>query len=303
MNENEKILARIAVSKSICKEYNNSNYERTVYLQNGDEFQIQLFNPYTYVICCHISIDNKYIGNDIVLRPGERLWLERYIDVPNKFKFSTYTVEEGSDTKLVREAISKNGLIEIKFYKEKEKKPVYNPIYINASPIYYYNDNINHLNDVVYCDGSSANNATFTAQTFGFAPDVTTELSASNYCNTSCSAVDANFSLNLELSSAKPISCEAKATQDSYKNQARSIKKEKTIETGRVEKGGYSTQKFVDVDYDFESWPFKTEKLHILPLSQKKVNKNDLEKIYCPECGRKLKPKYKFCPYCGAEIE
>ena len=36
-------------------------------------------------------------------------------------------------------------------------------------------------------------------------------------------------------------------------------------------------------------------------MSQKQVNANDLKKKYCPECGRKIKDKFKFCPYCGTE--
>ena len=44
-------LAKIAINKSLCKEYKNQETnDRVVYLNNNQEFQIQLFNPYTYTI-------------------------------------------------------------------------------------------------------------------------------------------------------------------------------------------------------------------------------------------------------------
>ena len=48
---------------------------------------------------------------DFVLRPGERVFLERYLDTPNRFKFETYTV--GGNSEEVKKAIELNGLIKI----------------------------------------------------------------------------------------------------------------------------------------------------------------------------------------------
>ena len=53
---------------------------------------------------------------------------------------------------------------------------------------------------------------------------------------------------------------------------------------------------------NLESYPFRTEIIKILPESQKPVYSNDLQKIYCTNCGRKLKNQYKYCPYCGNKI-
>ena len=41
MSEKKSMMA-IAIAKSICKEYSTSSYSRVVYLENGQEFQIQL---------------------------------------------------------------------------------------------------------------------------------------------------------------------------------------------------------------------------------------------------------------------
>ena len=80
-----------------------------------------------------------------------------------------------------------------------------------------------------------------------------------------------------------------------------STPRQKSIETGRIEEGSHSNQKFQNIYKDFEYWPFKTEYIKILPSSQKQINSNDLVKRYCHQCGRKLSQKYKFCPFCGAK--
>ena len=101
----KEFLSKIAVNKSLLKEYNNDN-QRTVYLNDGEEFQIQLFNPHSYNIGAKVYINNEYLGNIIVIRPGQRLWLERYLDSSNKFKFSVYSVENTYESK---KAIQHNG--------------------------------------------------------------------------------------------------------------------------------------------------------------------------------------------------
>ena len=117
-------LAKIAVNKSLLKEYSNSECSRVVYMKNNSEFQIQIFNPYNYTIGADISINGNRMSNRIIIKPGQRVWLERYIDDPRKFLFSTYEVENTSEA---RNAIRNNGLISISFYKE---KPYQEPIHI-----------------------------------------------------------------------------------------------------------------------------------------------------------------------------
>ena len=72
--------AKIAVNKSLLKEYSSSKYQRVVYLNDGDEFQIQLFNPEHHPIAAKIHLNGEELSDMLVLRPGERIWLERYLD-------------------------------------------------------------------------------------------------------------------------------------------------------------------------------------------------------------------------------
>jgi len=91
-------------------------YTDTVYLNNGDEFEIELYNPTQNKVLAKIEMNGNSIGNGIILRPGERVFLERYLDEPKKFLFETYVVN-GSN-KEVQESIAKNGDVYVKFYNE-----------------------------------------------------------------------------------------------------------------------------------------------------------------------------------------
>lgn len=92
-------------------------FDGQVYLSDGDEYEIELFNPTQEVVLAKIKIDGDYIaGGGIVLRRGERVFLERFLDSPDKFKFSTYEVS-GNNLD-VQEAIRNNGYVEIEFYSE-----------------------------------------------------------------------------------------------------------------------------------------------------------------------------------------
>ena len=92
-------------------------FDGQVYLSDGDEYEIELFNPTQEVVLAKIKIDGDYIaGGGIVLRRGERVFLERFLDSPDKFKFSTYVVNRNNSD--VQEAIKNNGYVEVEFYSE-----------------------------------------------------------------------------------------------------------------------------------------------------------------------------------------
>jgi hypothetical protein len=88
----------------------------TVYLNNGDEFEIELYNPTQNKVLSKIEMNGKPIGNGIILRPGERIFLERYLDEAKKFLFETYVVNGNNEE--VKQAIANNGDVVIKFYDE-----------------------------------------------------------------------------------------------------------------------------------------------------------------------------------------
>ena len=135
-------------------------FDGQVYLSNGDEYEIELFNPTQEVVLAKIKIDGDYIaGGGIVLRRGERIFLERFLDSPDKFKFSTYVVN-GNNSE-VQDAIRSNGYVEIEFYNE------YQPTNIWSGNTYTYlsgNSTING-NPINFTTTGTSGNFTLTSGT------------------------------------------------------------------------------------------------------------------------------------------
>jgi hypothetical protein len=86
-------------------------------------------------------------------------------------------------------------------------------------------------------------------------------------------------------------------------NETRSFaKKSKSIETGRVEKGGKSNTELKSGSGDYSYFISHSVTWKLLPNSQKPVEVSDLRN-YCSGCGVRIKKaNWKFCPTCGNEI-
>ena len=216
-------------------------FENSVYLNDGSEYEIELFNPQTNHILAKIQIDGRYLSEGgIVLRPGERIFLERFIDTNNKFVYRTYEVTANDEE--VDSAIRNNGNIEINFFHEELKFP-------------YYNHNWDPWS--------------ITTGTPKWNPSPTTIPNQITY--TSCA--DNTLSYNAAI---------------------------ETNETGITERGSYSKQKFETSNLGFNSFSFHTVIWKLLPYSRKVYTSNELNVLYCGNCGAKRKKtSFKFCPYCG----
>lgn len=88
-------------------------YENSVYLDSGKTFEIEMYNPTENKVLAVIEINGESIGNGIVLRPGERVFLDRYIDTANKFVFNTYTVDND-----LKSSVVNNGKVKVSFFCE-----------------------------------------------------------------------------------------------------------------------------------------------------------------------------------------
>jgi hypothetical protein len=101
--------ANIAVNRNRLKQYGEK-----IYLKSGTHFEIELFNPKATKVLAKIFLDGVSISNaGIVVKPGQRVFLERWIDEPKKFLFETYDVENSNEAK---KAISENGKVKVEFY-------------------------------------------------------------------------------------------------------------------------------------------------------------------------------------------
>jgi hypothetical protein len=247
-------------------------FGQNVYLKNGDEFQLELFNPSQSTVLAKIKLDGNYIsGGGIVLKPGQRVYLERYLDDPRKFKFETYEVDGTSNE--VLDAISGNGDVVIEFFNEHQP-----PIWVNN--ITYVGGS---FGGPTYYDTTGIRPTLFNSST-----NIGTLPNSSNFTTTSLFNNSTPTGPNLRsLRSEKSI-----ATMDT-------LSFENNIETGRVEKGNVSDQTFQTVNKSFNNYTTATSVWKILPMSQKVYEKQEL-KVYCGNCGKKRKKDSdKFCSSCG----
>jgi ribosomal protein S4 len=264
--------ANIAVNKSRIKLYSNGVEMPTYYLQKGQEFQIELFNPTSDVVLAKVNLNGKPISQGgLVLNPGQRVFLERYLDVAKKFLFDTYEV---SNTEEVKKAIEENGDFKVEFFKEIVPiVPMVSPI--NVYPDWTYRPTIYFGNtNIAYSDTKSLD-STLTYGTAGL------------------------YNANIASSS---VSMDLSSTSKKSKKLLRRATLSESIETGRVEKGSTSNQELKYVDKTFENYAFHTIEYKLLPVSQKINTVEDINvKRYCTNCGSKLGKTDRFCASCGTK--
>jgi len=232
-------VAFIAINKNLVKVYNDSD----IYMKDEQVFQFYLVNPTSDSYLAKIKINDNYISSTgLIIRPGEKIWLDCNWDDNTKFLFRTYEVDDTPETK---EAISKNGDVVVEFYKEKKIQPLWKSPSGNIGNLDFNPSRSNIYGgtsgDIIYCS----------------------------------------------------------ATMDDLGTL--SVDGDKSMETGRVEKGGKSDQKFTSVDMDFNLFMDTQSVYKILPESVKPITADSIRN-YCGQCGKKVKPKDNFCRKCGNDV-
>lgn len=220
-----------------------------VFLKDKEEFEIELFNPLTVSVLADIKLNGQSVSKTgLVVKPGQRVYLDCFIDDRKKFKFSTYEIENSSEA---LDATQNNGVLEVFFYKEDvitldnwqrkfdriivEKHYPYNPYpWYNPYTIY-----------------GSSGVSTFTTNGSNALGTTTTSNVYNSSNNINCSYTSHVDLPNLNVAGS---------------NNMNSLK---SIETGRVEKGEKSKQKFTEVDMDFEKNYISSTIIQILPESRK----------------------------------
>lgn len=239
-----------------------------VYLQDKEEFQIELFNPLQDCVLADIKLNGKSISQTgLVLNPGQRFYLDCFIDDKKKFIFNTYEVE---DTTEVVNAIAKNGLLEVFFYKEsvvtlENWNNKFNRILTGRTYPYwtsypwgttniYYGSNYPYINSIT----TNSNTAIGSGLT-------------TNTSNVYCSNTAVDLT-NLKSSNNAYFSSNSIPINNSIQTYS------STIETGRVEKGSKSKQKFESVDMDFDNYYIASTIVQLLPDSRKPVETKEIKK-------------------------
>lgn len=260
--------AIITRSRSELKVYENNS----IYLNNGDTFEVRLFNPLQEKISCEIIFNGvQRSTSKIILRPGEDVTIERFLDDNKKMKFDTYQID--GDNKSAVKATEKNGLIEIKFYHEKQVYCGTTITTLGCNPPYTtYTTYPKWTTDIQYYGSNIGQMSNFT------------------------SSVNLDDSVNFDYNSG---TFNTSGTNKKFDLPKKRFKK--SLETGRVEKGEKSNQEFQTTEFTSQLLPFCTISYNLKPNSVKPQTINEIRN-YCTSCGYRLrKSTWKFCPSCGSE--
>lgn len=244
--------------------HRNESTTGKVYLKDDEEFEIELFNPLKVSVLADIKLNSQSISKTgLVVKPGQRIYLDCFIDDKKKFLFKTYEID-GSEESL--EATENNGLLEVFFYKEdvlslnnwKDKfqkviverwGPVYYPVYYPTYPLYPRTHEIWYTNPTIFTTGGN--------YTIGDNIGGTLTNTSNNNVNGFNSGTNL-YSTNINIPNA------------SFNT---------SIETGRIEKGEKSKQEFTEVDLDFEKNYIASTIIQILPESRKPIDSSEINKV------------------------
>ena len=308
-----------------------------VYLNDGDEFQLKVYNPLSERVGFQLKMNGTDTDNSIlVVNPGQSVVVERFIGTNRKLKFSTYVVDKNNPT--TKQAIKENGKLEVTFWNEFKTYStgtvtIQNPIWI--TPLYtpnvpYYPPTTTPYTpytnpNYYYCGDIHTSSGNWTTD-FGIGLNDTTRsvggTSTSNYMASDCEIKgDLNITGNLSVNGVN-------MTPNAPKWD----------ETGRIEKGKKSNQHFSQTEFVCGSI-IKTYCFKLLSFSEKKkevqqpyqsapyqagpfnlqnnpyiipnANFNNTSYVksegreYCPNkrCGYRVRNKnYGWCPMCGTKL-
>lgn len=267
-----------------------------IYLNDGDEFQIKVYNPFTKRIGFQLKLNGTDEDNSLlVINPGQSVIVERFIGTNKKLKFSTYLVDKNNP--VTQKAIKNNGRLEIIFWDEFQfvgngTITITNPWIPTTTP-YTPPSTIPYIPyvpptwPIVYCDTPIINSTgSFTTNNLGLTGDANQCFSKSVNSNTT--------TLNL-------------------------------AETGRIEKGDKSKQHFSETNF-ISGTIIKNYVFKLLPFSEKPkeqiqqpvqspnpyILQNSTSYVktegrdYCPNkrCNYRIrKTQYGWCPMCGTKLD
>jgi hypothetical protein len=241
--------------------------QNNVYLDDKEEFLIELYNPLQQSVLTEIKLNGQSISKSgLVLNPGQRYYLDCFLDDKKKFIFNTYDVDDSNET---LNAIAKNGLLEVFFYKESvvtiNNWNRFNTIVVDryypwncfGGYTQYGTGTIHTIYGNVYTNG-----VTTTGTTFG------------NSDNATFTSTANTGTLNIAAASAISNSNLSNCSTSTFTSNTLS----KSIETGRVGKGDKSKQKFESVDMDFDNHYIASTIIQMLPNSRKPVETKEIDK-------------------------
>lgn len=281
-----------------------------IYLNNGDEFQIRLFNPLREKIGVQIGFNGDLSESMLVLNPGEDVTVDRFLDNKQKMLFETYSYD--SNNAAASNAVAENGIVSVNFFKElKTQQPYYSTtgdVTLTTTGGY-----VGHQSSGNYTLSGSTTTNVFHTNSLGF------ESPGINYKESDLSQSSGNITLDGGFTdfdtSNNNSRCYSSTAFDNQFSTMQNVAGMGTVpspeplkkETGRIEKGENSDQDFKEVSIEFEIFPFHNVNYYLKPTSERTKTTTITEskvRNYCSSCSYRVRnDKWVFCPKCGEKID
>lgn len=277
LNAKEVVIVNLLVNNDRQKVHSKET-DPTLYLKDEQEFELELISHFQKTIGIKIKINGSYISQShLIMKPGERIVLDRFIDKPNKFKFSEYNLgikgDEYTETSKNFYNMSEQGFIEVEAYRAYQEFQIQkiNEPYITLGGSFGANNYNQYYNNTNY-------NTTITCN----------DLNSMNYvCGDST------------ISNFKSFNEVSNVTNEIL---SKSLNIEPEMEKGgEINEGSKSQQTFEYVNTSFSTYKSYSYKFRLKPISSKPIEVSDLKK-YCTECGKKANKEHKFCANCGTKL-
>lgn len=255
---------QMMINRSLLKSYyDQQKHSTTYYVNDGQEFQLEIRNTYTTRVLVKIKMNGQYLSDTgIVIDPFSYVILDRYIDSPNKFKYKTFVIDDVAETKGAQE---RNGLVEVEFYPEIIRPRITN----TSSRLSSFVGNVKHGYEY---DSLSTNiNCS------------TSDVQSMNFCAQMKDLPDFNRGKDFAPGEAPKVET-GRVSEGSRSNQ-----------TFEMTSGNFSSLYSALVSFQIlplSQKPVTIAKQHVAQVRE-----------YCSECGMRVRStSWKFCAQCGNKI-
>jgi len=293
-----------------------------VYLNNGDEIQLKVYNPLSTRIGFQLKMNGQNTDDSIlVVNPGQSVIVERFIGTNRKIVFNTYGVDKSNPQ--TKKAIKENGKLEIIFYNEFLDLTIpYSPtIPYTPNPTIPYSPPIWQPPTTIppYQPYTPPYTPYYPINICGTDNDTTYSSSSGDDCladNISNMSTDFTLTGNLNVN------------VNDVNIKGSKGKRKRLSETGRVEKGNRTNQYFSQTEFK-AGFIIKTYVFKLKPYSEKKKevpqtynnpyiiqnqpqnfnNNSYVRSDYREYCSNKRcnyrirKSNWAFCPVCGTKLD
>lgn len=246
--------------------------QREVYLPFESEYSLLLENRNNRRAAVNIKIDGTdvFSGDDMILDAYQSVPLERFVVDGNLNRGNRFRFVRAGDSRVSDPGNLENGLIEVEFWLEKSLQRW-----------------------TTTTDTSTWTHIPYTYTGSGTANRIRSSM------GTTDPAFDSRTSINDSSEQTTYSANVPQMSSDSNTISHHLFLPDGVTDAGATVEGSTSHQRFQNAWFGEKDYPSTTMKLWLRGLDKPFTTKT---KLYCVQCGKHLKPSFKYCSNCGTPV-